>query len=153
MDKYRARQLTVAGLAAFWLVVLLACCSAKADTTVGLHVASHHWPDRDYQNNSNPGLYVRTPDGWTFGGYRNTLRRTSVYAGYTWESGPFALGAGLITGYQRRDGVGAWRTPVAPFIVPSVALPRMFGVTPRLSIIPGTPKNESVLHFSIETNL
>src|SRR5438045_253932 len=57
--------------------------------TVGLHLASVHLPKRDF-NNTNPGLYVRTDGGWTAGAYRNSLNRTSAYAGYTMEWGRLA---------------------------------------------------------------
>lgn len=154
MKDHHLRQLVVLATASFWVAVGLTCCAAKAEeVTVGLHVASHHFPERSYQNNVNPGVYVRTADGWTGGIYYNTLRRTSIYAGYTWEAGPFALTAGMVSGYQLKNGYGVSNAVLTPFISPSVALPRVLGVTPRLSIIPGTRATSNVLHLSIETNL
>lgn len=39
--------------------------------TIGAHLGS--WHSRPGYNNINPGLYVRDADGWTVGGYRNSL--------------------------------------------------------------------------------
>lgn len=61
----------LSALVAFIVVAFVTNC--KAQTTVGLHLVSHHFPQRDYQNNTNPGIYVRTESGLTAGIYRNTL--------------------------------------------------------------------------------
>lgn len=133
---------------------------------IGLHVASVHVPSDVGQHNLNPGVYARTESGLTAGIYHNSLGRTSVYAGYTFERGPFALGLGAITGYQRkavncvsrpvgrpfstdlralsagpvvetRCGVaGSSGGAIAPALSPSVALPSIEGFTPRLTVIP-----------------
>lgn len=73
---------------------------------IGLHLLSAHPGTSGPVNNQNWGAYVETVDGWTAGAYRNTLSRTTVYAGHTFRLlGPsgtaagIALGAG--TGYQR----------------------------------------------------
>lgn len=155
MKDYQWRQVVVTLLALFWVLVGVSfCSSAKADElTVGLHLASHHFPERSYQNNTNPGIYVRTESGWTGGIYYNTLKRTSVYGGYTVEAGPFALTAGVVSGYQLKDGYGVSHAYLTPFISPSVALPTVLGVTPRLAIIPGTGKTSNVLHLSVEWKL
>lgn len=117
-----------------------------AGLTVGLHLASVHVPAADWQNNANVGIYAKTAGGITAGIYRNTQHRTSVYAGYTLEHGPFALTLGAITGYSAR--------PVMPMLAPSVALPALAGITPRLTFIPkfGAVK-AAALHLSIEATL
>lgn len=123
--------------------------------TVGLHLGSAHFPARDYQNNVNPGVYVRLDGGATFGIYHNTIRRTSVYAGWTWEAGPLALTAGVVTGYKRHcdaQGVcyGSSRHSVMPMLSPSVRLPEIAGYAPRISYIPSIGASSSVLHLSVE---
>jgi hypothetical protein len=71
--------------------------------TVGLHIASYH--DAPGFNNTNPGLYVKLDNGVVIGGYHNSLRRQSLYAGkhYSlYESGAMELGltVGLVGGYH-----------------------------------------------------
>jgi hypothetical protein len=88
-------------------LALAACClalaalDARAELTLGVHLGSAHLPERDDQNNRNLGLYANG-EHWQAGVYRNTLKRTTVYA-----AGKFALGAGIDmlvgvgTGYKR----------------------------------------------------
>ena len=114
---------------------------AHADT-VGLHVASAHVPQRKF-NNVNPGLYFRSDTGWTVGGYRNSLGRTSVYGGYTLEYGLLALTAGAVTGYQ---------DALQPMLVPSLRLFSHEGVSARLAYIPRVEKRiaSDVWHLMVE---
>lgn len=148
------------------IALLLLCLGAAANAaTFGLHLASVHVPSRDYQRNVNPGLYVRLDSGITAGVYRNTLGRTTVYGGYTFEWGPFGLTLGAATGYQKHavpvpcerahyvgctriDGVS--NAVLVPMVAPSVRLPEVAGLTPRLSIIPGLAGSANVLHLSVE---
>jgi len=83
---------------------VLACTGAKADeVTVGLHLASVHIPSYSYQNNFNPGFYARFDNGVTVGSYYNTLRRASIYAGWTTpEFAYVSVTAGVVTGYQKK---------------------------------------------------
>jgi hypothetical protein len=114
---------------------------AQADT-VGLHLASVHVPQRHF-NNTNPGLYYRNDAGWTAGGYRNSLRRTSAYAGYTWEYGVLGLTAGAVTGYQHT---------VQALVVPSLRLFTHDGFSARLAYIPRVEKRieSNVWHLMVE---
>jgi hypothetical protein len=114
---------------------------ARADT-VGLHLASVHTPARHF-NNTNPGLYYRSDDGWTAGGYRNSLRHTSVYAGYTWQYGALGLTTGGVTGYQ---------DAVQPMLVPSLRLFTHEGISARLAYIPRVEKRiaSNVWHLMVE---
>lgn len=72
---------------------------------LGLHGPSYH--DGGDFNNDNYGLYL-VHDGFTGGTYYNSLRRTTWYAGYSWEwplpSNPIAdsvsLMASVATGYH-----------------------------------------------------
>jgi hypothetical protein len=126
---------------------------------LGLHLASYHAQHHDYQNNVNPGAYVEC-DGWTAGAYRNTLSRTSAYAGYTLRSGPFALSLGAISGYQKRiEAVPCQRgrrtgctreygfsdSAFTPMVAPSVTLGPA-----RLWYIPSIGVSSSVLHLSLQ---
>lgn len=109
--------------------------------TLGLHIGSQHFPAQQY-NNFNPGAYYIHDNGATVGTYYNSERRQSVYAGWTWDSGPWRLQVGAITGYER--------SAVLPMVVPSVALGYGF----RLTVLPKVERNgSSVIHFMWETKL
>lgn len=113
------------------LIASLLCAPALANeplldpgAAVGLHLGSVH-SKKDYPlpngtrrefDNLNLGLYIRTAAGATLGGYRNSVGRTSLYAGWTksWPLTPAAevsLTYGVITGYQ---------TGSTPFVLPSL---------------------------------
>lgn len=121
--------------------------AAGAQTTIGVHLGSHHWPDLPAYSNANPGIYVRTAEGWTAGVYRNSLRRTSVYAGRTFGTDvrgfELALTVGAISGYDRK---------VPVLVVPSVATPPLVaGVRARIAVIPRAEKQgAAVIHLSAE---
>ena len=109
--------------------------------TLGVHIGSQHFPAQDY-NNFNPGAYYIHDNGATVGTYYNSERRQSVYAGWTWDSGPWRLQVGAITGYERRA--------VLPLIAPSVALGYGF----RLTALPKVERDGSaVIHLMWETKL
>jgi hypothetical protein len=114
---------------------------AKAQT-IGLHLVSHHAPAKIY-NNTNPGVYYRTPEGWTAGIYSNSLSRTSVYAGYTWKFGAFDVTTAAVTGYFHT---------VQPLLVPSISLFTWQGITPRIAYIPRVEKKigSHVVHLMLE---
>jgi hypothetical protein len=129
-----SRQLAMLGL---WAWVGTASAG-----TLGAHVASMHFPQRDF-NNFNPGVYYRSDEGWTAGAYLNSLRHGSVYGGYTWQHGRFGVTGGAITGY----GHG-----LQPLLVPSVVLFTYQGVAARLAYIPRVEKRigSHVLHLMLE---
>lgn len=146
------------------LILAAACSSACAETTVGLHLVSHHASSDPMQNNVNPGAYL-IRDGWTVGAYRNTLKRDSVYAGHTWDRGPFSITAGFVSGYEKREyhgecAPGVWskkgticergvsNAKLLPMLAPSVRV----GPT-RLWYLPGLGHTSSVIHLSVETQL
>ena len=69
------------------LAVVLASCGAPAHAvSYGVHTVSIH-SERNTGvgafNNINPGAYVRLDNGLTFGGYYNSERRVTTYAGFT----------------------------------------------------------------------
>jgi len=119
---------------AFW------ACDSRAETSMGVHLASVHVPDNGRVNNTNPGAFVRFDNGFTAGGYHNSLRKTSVYAGYTAERGVFGLTVGAVTGYGNLK-------PLAALHIKSPV--QFLGLTPQLTYIPGhLAKSADVWHFS-----
>jgi len=131
---------------------------AASTMTVGVHLASLHAPARDSQNNTNPGLYVRTESGVVAGAYTNTHNRTSIYLGQQFKVGPLDVGIGAVSGYQRRCGPsfcnGFSRGFLTPMVVPSYALPlSVMGATPRIWYMPSAGKTSQVIHFSVEWSL
>ena len=138
------------------LLCLLASigASAWAQPVVGVHVGS--WHSEPGYNNANPGLHVRSAEGWTAGGYCNSESRSSlfpdapacrlsVYAGRTWQTEDWhGLRAGVtvagVTGYQR--------APVLPAAIPSV----LIGGHVRLLYAPKIePKGTNVVSLVLET--
>ena len=117
------------------------CLGAPAMAgTLGVHIGSHHFPSKDF-NNVNPGLYYVADNGATVGTYYNSERKQSVYAGYTTEFGWLRVQVGVITGYQGR---------VLPLVAPSVGLGHGF----RLTALPKVERSgASVIHLSWETAL
>lgn len=116
--------------------------SAAHAQTVGLHLGS--WHSEPGYNNANPGVYVRLENGLTAGAYRNSFRKTSVYAGWTWQADIAgfrpAITAGLISGYRH------------PFlVVPSIAAPEIGSVRLRVAYVPRLdPKGAHVIHLMAE---
>ena len=142
----------LASLISSVLILLLAICTPGqvqaaelSGITVGAHLATGH--NRGGRDPYNPGLYLRTPGGWTVGAYRNSYRNTSVYGAYTaqWLDGRVALTTGLVTGY----GAAA----VLPLVVPSVRIGLgNSGLNARLSYLPKPPSYGTAagLHLSVE---
>jgi hypothetical protein len=128
-------------IALLTLAALAMAPGARAGT-IGFHIASHHAPAKNY-NNSNPGIYYRNAEGWTAGVYRNSLRKTSVYAGYTWKFGVLDVTTAGVTGYFDK---------VQPLLVPSISLFTYQGITPRIAYIPRVEKKigSHVLHLMVE---
>ena len=113
--------------------------------SVGLHLVSAHFDDSDFES-VNPGLYVRLNNGATAGAYRNSMRRVSAYAGWTWDTDFHgfrpAITAGVVTGYERA---------VMPLLVPSISTPAVDGFRARFTFIPKVEKGgSSALHLSLE---
>ena len=153
-------------------VLLLAATAAQAETTFGLHLHTVHL-DRSASTpakvpqDETPGAYVRFANGATFGVVRNSFGRWSAYAAHTsdWFDGRAQLTLGAITGYHNRrvtgqraclpgrisvpwnecySRVGTTNAVLRPLIAPSVALPAVLGVTPRVALL------GKGVHFSIE---
>jgi len=110
-------------------------CTALA---IGLHIGTYHFDrDRGY-NEVNPGIYAEC-DHYTAGVYRNSLRKTSAYAGYTFERvlGPIDVTVGGVTGYPR--------AALMPLAVPSVKVG-----SARLSLLLPIEKGGGGVHLSWE---
>lgn len=129
-----------------WAAALaLASCSAAAETTVGMHIGSQHIDADAKYNNFNPGVYV-VHNGWTAGTYYNSIKKVSVYGGYTFEypvgPGTAGLTVGAITGY--------WRS-VNPLVAPSYAVPIGKDYSVRLFYLPKVKfTGAHVVHLAIE---
>lgn len=158
---------------AFAIVAAFIGAAPVSAQTVGLHLASVHVPAREGQRNFNPGIYIRFDNGVTAGTYANTLGKQTVYAGWTYEFDYVSVTLGVATGYQRTvtttpqscsaDQMYAgltscWsehkshgvKTLLTPMLAPSVRLPAVFGVTPRISFMPGLAGSSNVFHLSVE---
>lgn len=105
---------------------------------IGLHLGSVHIPSKDY-NDYNPGLYIKTENNLVFGGYYNSIRRPSFYAGKHFEYKHFSLTVGAITGYNKS---------IYPLVVPGLT----FGNV-RITLVPPVNQVSSVIHFSYEWKL
>ena len=111
---------------------------------LGLHLLT--WHSAPGFRSETFGMYVRSPDGWTAGGYNNSIGARSLYIGKTFEteSRRFALTAGVVTGYGR----------VMPMVVPSIRFDAgSFAV--RAALIPPVPGRigAAAVHFAIEKAL
>jgi uncharacterized protein (UPF0264 family) len=142
-------------------IALLAFAGSASAATVGVHTVSKHANEtfeRTYTdgstkqiayNNVNPGVYFIADNGAMVGVYRNSYRRTTVYAGWTFYGpavGPVStsLSVAVATGYDNLAGVGALR----PMVLPSVSVALPVGVSVRYSAAPG--KDGFFQHLSIE---
>jgi hypothetical protein len=129
--------------------VVLSTVAQAGDTgiTVGAHLRS--WHSQPGYNNDNPGLYIRSADGWTAGTYRNSERRQSTYAGRTLSTHlgshvEASLTLGAITGYRRAE--------VLPLVVPSLRIGSDIGL--RIAYLPPIEKTGShVVHIAAEWRL
>lgn len=154
--------------------------STAAAIVLGAHLYTHH-ANKDMRDDT-PGIYAVAPGVGVLGGsltggvYRNSLGRTSVYLGQSWqsESGRFGLTLALASGYQYRNERGAEIAPpqgtkfvggplyatvrtghtsalLAPIVAPSIAFPEakpyLLGATPRLSLV---GYKHGALHLSLE---
>lgn len=110
-----------------------------AALVLGLHMVTAHV--RSDLQNFNPGVSVQC-DQAKAGTYRNSIGRTTTYAGYVVPVGPVDLLIGAATGY---------RQPLRPVFVPSVQLPGGF----RASFLfpSGGPGSKGGVHLSWEVEL
>lgn len=100
--------------------------STLAACAFGLHLATYHADRSAHYNETNGGTYAQC-DGWTAGHYRNSERKDSSYAGYTFSTTRLSLTVGLVSGYARG---------LTPMLIPSVRLTKHW----RVAILPPIPK-------------
>ena len=139
------KVLTWVTVAAAVVGALVLAMPVKAET-IGAHVGS--WHSEPGFNNVNPGAYYRADSGATVGAYRNSIRRVSTYAGWTWSK-PIAEGvqasvtAGVIAGYEG----GAM-----PMAIPSLRIAAGEHLAARVIVIPKIdPKQGAhVVHLAVE---
>jgi hypothetical protein len=149
VSRARIRLLAVGTLLA--LTTLSSCAPAHAEgLTIGAHLGS--WHSQPGFNNANPGLFVRAKSGLTAGVYRNSIRRTSTYVGYTasWAITPrvdASVTVGAITGYTV--------APVMPMVVPSLRVGLTEQLSARVIYIPRVHEKQGadVLHLALEWSL
>jgi len=130
----------------FLFGLALSQCAHAEPLTVGLHAVSYHAPEKGQQN-VNPGLYVRGDD-WQIGMYRNSYRKPTIYAAYSWQLGDgYELFTGGATGYKK-----VWHHgPIAPMVAFSKPIDfRVLGMRPRVTFMLPTPKTSAVVHLSAE---
>ena len=110
-----------------------------------LSVASQHL-DPHGMNQYNPGVGIEA-NGWAVGEYRNSLDRTSVYAGKMLSAGHFGVLAGAVSGYQfRQFHVVPLLAPYATYSVGRVGV--------NLALLPSPIKwNETALALQIKLAL
>lgn len=123
------------------------CCAPAEAQTIGLHLAS--WHSEPGYNNANPGLYLRTAGGWTAGGYRNSVRRNSTYAGWT---GGVELATGLRAELTLGAITGYPAAAVLPLVAPSLRIGGDTGPALRLTVLPKVHAKQGahVAHLSTE---
>lgn len=92
---------------------------------------SRHLATNRHYNESNGGLGVRLPGGWTAGAYNNSFRRYSVYAGreFQWRAtGPdwmqLRVGGvlGMVTGYEDGISPGGVKHGLHVMLLPELVL-------------------------------
>ena len=118
---------------------------------VVVHIASYHAKRDAGLNERNLGLGLRTSlgdEGWfaTAGGYDNSLRKTSLYAGigktvYSSRFIDINIAGGLVTGYRA--------APVVPFVLPEVKVKFGRGFSIGVEVIPPAPQVSAAVAFSV----
>lgn len=122
--------------------------------TLGLHLISLHAPNchddgglcKRYEA-LTPGIYARAPSGLSFGAYRNSYGRGSVYAGWTFETPDkrFALTVAGVTGYPQRG--------LRPMALPSIRWDLGAKTSLRIAAAPKVGGSAALVHFAIEYKL
>jgi hypothetical protein len=124
-------------------LALFAATSAHA-TTVGLHLGSVH--DKPGFNDSNPGIYIKTEEGYTVGTVYNSVNKQAFYAGYT-----FSRNFGKVELAATVGGITGYTLPVTPMLVPSVVVSLTDSFSARINFLAKVHKyGASALHFTVE---
>lgn len=97
---------------------------------------SHHFGGGDF-NEQNTGLGYRSPGGWMFGAYNNSLGKPSAYVGKEFatnllgEGGDHRLDAGVMLG-----GVTGYGRPVTPAVLPELIYRMPEGRSLAATVVP-----------------
>lgn len=107
-----------------------------------LHVASYHRNREAGYNEENYGIGIRA-NGIAAGVYRNSIRKTSVYAGFAaqlfeYQGLSFTVLGGLVTGYEHK---------VSAMLVPEVGW-RRNGYGVLMNYVPETSLTSEVVTIS-----
>lgn len=114
---------------------------------IGLDLYSYHLNTQAGLNNNTPGVYASF-EGATAGVYRNSHDRTSVFAGYVFETSDrkLALLAGAVSGYKPEG-----KSKILPMLIPSLRLALASQWALRASYVPRPPHGDSAsIHLSLE---
>ncbi len=124
-------------------LALFAATSANS-TTIGLHLGSVH--DKSGFNDTNPGVYLKTDEGYTVGTVYNSVNKQALYAGYT-----FSRNLGKVEIAATVGGITGYSLPVTPMIVPSVTVGITNNFSARVNFLAKVHKDgANALHFTIE---
>lgn len=110
--------------------------------TLGLHLMSYHAPERSGLSGNNPGLYVSSPDGYTIGGFRNSVGMSTIYLGRRVD---MRLGS-IFIGGMRYEHPGFIKSLIRPMVVVSGKLTDNL----RVSLLPPMKTSPAVIHLSAE---
>lgn len=104
------------------LLLSLPALACDKPDALAIHIGSEHLQtDEDY-NEENPGLGIRCGK-WEGGVYKNSLSRTTIYAGVRKAWGWLGLRGGLATGY---------RHDIIPYVAPFATMgPLEFTYIPK----------------------
>ena len=151
--KHLISQLAKASLIVLGMHVTL---GHAEETTLGFHTVSYH--NSGNYNDITPGIYLSKND-YVVGVYHNSIRNTSVYAGYIWNwpmpANPIvdavSLTTGLVTGYRHKG----YNSDVAPLVVTSFRHHIDNRHALRLSVLPMHKSSSAtyVMHLSYEVKL
>lgn len=127
--------------------------------TIGMHTLS--WHSEPGYNNFNPGFYLRSPDGWQGGLYRNSIanpgangsqaRPISAYLARKFDVGSapafgtrvdFSLAPGLAVGYTKS---------VLPVLMFGAGVKTQDAGTWTLGVLPPAPRKHHVDPNGIQT--
>ena len=129
---------------------------AQESTTLGIHTFSYH--NSGNYNDITPGLYLER-NHFVVGAYHNSIRNTSVYAGYTWDwplpPNPVfqavSFTGGLATGYRHKG----YNSDVSLLAATSLRHDLDSRQALRLTILPLNKRSTAsyVLHLSYEIKM
>ena len=142
-DEERSSPWLLALYAAAFCAATLPAHKTEAAELV-LHLGSAH--SHAGYNNTNPGAGLRLDNGIAFGAYRNSYRRSTVYAVWQpdWPLGDTGLRAGFFIG-----AATGYRVATGHAVSPMAAITLRWGPVQLLAIPAISPKHASVIHAAL----